>query len=140
MLPTTMDSYAARALMLAIGQQESRFLYRRQINGPARGFWQFEVNGVRGVLNHQSTKRYAAAVLTEMRIQAEPEPVHAALEYSDILAAVMARLLLWTYPRGLPNSNDALGGWEYYIACWRPGKPHRATWDAFYEAAWGSVG
>jgi hypothetical protein len=37
-----MDSPKARVLSAAIGHQESRFIHRRQINGPARGFWQFE--------------------------------------------------------------------------------------------------
>ena len=37
-----MDSAKARVMLLAIGLQESRFEHRRQIGGPARGFWQFE--------------------------------------------------------------------------------------------------
>ena len=28
-------------MLLAIGLQESRFVHRRQIGGPACGFWQF---------------------------------------------------------------------------------------------------
>lgn len=39
LLPARMDSSRARAMLLAIGLQESRFEYRRQMNnGPARGF------------------------------------------------------------------------------------------------------
>ena len=50
------DSRESRCLLLAIGLQESRFEHRRQMgNGPARGFWQFETGGVRGVVNHATS-------------------------------------------------------------------------------------
>ncbi|WP_199533145.1 hypothetical protein [Thiopseudomonas alkaliphila] len=53
LLPARMKSKKAVVMMLAIGLQESRFIHRRQIKGPARGFWQFEKGGgVYGVLNH----------------------------------------------------------------------------------------
>ena len=45
LLPARMDTRAARALLVAIGLQESRFEHRRQIGGPARGFFQFEAMG-----------------------------------------------------------------------------------------------
>lgn len=51
LLPAKMDTPKARVMMLAIGMQESRFEHRKQIGGPARGFFQFEeAGGVRGVL------------------------------------------------------------------------------------------
>ena len=40
MLPGHMDSPEARAMLLAIGLQESKLTYRRQVGGPAHGFWQ----------------------------------------------------------------------------------------------------
>ena len=42
LLPARMDTPEADCMLLAIGLQESRFVHRRQIGGPARGFWQFE--------------------------------------------------------------------------------------------------
>ena len=42
LLPAAMNTPQARCMLLAIGLQESRFVHRRQIGGPARGFWQFE--------------------------------------------------------------------------------------------------
>ncbi|OMG90710.1 hypothetical protein [Achromobacter xylosoxidans] len=36
LLPAAMDTPAARVMLLAIGLQESRFVRRRQIGGPAR--------------------------------------------------------------------------------------------------------
>ena len=54
LLPDRMDTPEARVMMLAIGLQESRFVHRRQIKGPARGFWQFEQGGgVIGVVSRQ---------------------------------------------------------------------------------------
>src|SRR3546814_6857126 len=46
-------------MLLAIGLQESRFLHRAQIGGPARGYWQFERGGVHGVLSHHASKAEA---------------------------------------------------------------------------------
>jgi hypothetical protein len=58
-----------------------------------------------------------------------------ALERDDMLACAFARLLLYTDSRPLPAIGDADGAWDYYIANWRPGKPHRQTWDALYAQA-----
>ena len=41
LLPSAMDTPQAHCMLLAIGLQESRFVHRRQIGGPACGFWQF---------------------------------------------------------------------------------------------------
>src|SRR5690606_38643231 len=63
LLPSRMDSDRATVMLLAIGLQESRFEHRRQIKGPARGFWQFERGrGVRGVLTHPATAALAREV------------------------------------------------------------------------------
>ena len=44
-LPPMMTSDAAKAMLLAIGMQESRLTHRKQIVGPAMGLWQFERGG-----------------------------------------------------------------------------------------------
>ena len=138
MLPAKMDTPAARAMLLAIGLQESRFEHRRQIGGPARGYYQFERGGgVRGVLNHSATRPIIEQVLTAMTYGTADEISYNAIEHNDILATIYARLLLWTHPRPLPVRAVPEQGWFYYTATWRPGKPHRATWDDFYETAWG---
>jgi hypothetical protein len=138
LLPEKFDTPEARVLMLAIGMQESRFLHRRQINGPARGFFQFEKGGgVKGVLNHPATKTIVYDVLDDIGIHGTDaltttcyeclsEPEH------DPLAAVFARLLLYTHPKKLPSlTSDPDESWKYYVDTWRPGKPHRHTFDAF---------
>lgn len=136
-LPPMMTSLRARAMLLAIGMQESRLVHRRQINGPARGLWQFERGGgVVGVLRHLRTQVHAAAVCWRLGNAGTVASVYHQLEHDDVLAACFARLLLWTLPGALPDRDDVDGAWGQYIAAWRPGKPHRHTWDEFYREAW----
>lgn len=138
-LPERMDSPEARAMLFAIGMQESRFMHRRQIRGPARGFWQFERGGVRGVLKHPASRSTAESVCSFLNYPADAEVVHAAIEHNDMLACAFARLLLWRLPERLPMGDNAAEAWCQYIDTWRPGKPHRQTWDAFYTQAWEAV-
>lgn len=133
LLPKKMDTPEARVMLLTIGKQESRFLYRKQIGGPARGFYQFEEGGgVRGVLNHPATQNTVLRVLDTLDLLPSDcydclaEPEH------DALATVFARLLLYTHPKPLPSLNsDPDVSWRYYLDTWRPGKPHRGTWNDF---------
>lgn len=140
LLPAKMDSNAARCQMLAIGLQESRFVHRRQIGGPARGFWQFEKGGgVKGVLFHATTQEQAQAVCKARGVPATMDAVYEALDQDDVLAAAFARLLLWTDPRPLPALGDTGTAWALYQRTWRPGKPHPQTWDVLYARALESV-
>lgn len=139
LLPANMDTPAARAMCIAIALQESRIEYRRQIGGPARGYFQFEIGGgVRGVLTHRATRQHIHAALTALDYDqtSTSEACWIAIEHNDILASVFARLLLWTLPDALPGRDEADEGWDQYLEAWRPGKPHRDTWNALYEKAW----
>lgn len=148
LLPARTDSLAARVLLLAIGQQESRFEFRRQLgNGPARGLWQFECGtrasrgGVWGVYLHEQSRGYLEALCQARRVAFEPAAIWSALERDDILAAGVARLLLWTDPKPLPATDDAAAAWDLYaLRTWRPGKPHRLTWDAYHLASRRALG
>lgn len=136
-LPEGMDTPTSRAMLLAIGLQESRFEHREQIGGPAHGFWQFEKGGgVRGVLRHSASKRHIESVAESLSYEPDVEVMYEAIVHNDVLACAFARLLLWTHPKPLPVRADVDGAWHYYISTWRPGKPHRETWDDFYEQAW----
>ncbi|MFM9932832.1 hypothetical protein [Achromobacter xylosoxidans] len=141
LLPERMDTPAARVMLLAIGLQESRFLHRRQIGGPARGFWQFEKGtrasrgGVWGVFLHAASKDHLAALCKARSVACDPDAIYAALEYDDVLAAGVARLLLWTDPKALPPVGDTEAGWALYLRTWRPGKPHPQTWPDLYRQA-----
>ncbi len=131
------DTPEARVQMLSIGLQESRFVYRRQMgNGPATGFWQFEAGGgVRGVLNHQTSKDKAHTLCKVRGVDPVTLKVWAQLEADDVLAAGFARLLLLTDPRALPEVKDTQGAWDCYVRNWRPGKPHPQTWQTCHNQA-----
>lgn len=137
-LPAPMDSPAARSMLLAIALQESNCCARRQLNGPARGFWQFEIGGVRGVLSHPASKPHLAEALALLSypVTADATLPYMALEHNDILAAILARLLLWTDPTALPAADDAETGWTIYARTWRPGKPRKRDWPANFAQAW----
>lgn len=136
LLPENMNSRRAVILMLAIGLQESGFVHRRQIRGPARGFWQFEKGGgVYGVMNHPRSAKYAEAICHDRGVEFELNAIYQALEHDDVLAAAFARLLLWTDPHVLPAVGDASEAWECYIDNWRPGSPDSARWQRRYAQA-----
>lgn len=135
LLPGRMTSPQAEVMLLAIALQEARLRHRRQIRGPARGLWQFETGGVLGVLRHPSSRAHAAALCDARGVQAQTAEVYARLEHDDVLAAGIARLLLWTDPQPLPKLGAAQEAWDLYIRTWRPGKPHRHTWDGLYHDA-----
>lgn len=138
LLPAKLDSPAAWAMLYAIARQESRLDERRQIGGPARGFWQFEMGGgIAGVLRHTASQPLIRSVLDRLDYDHTPQTSYIAIEHNDVLAFAYARCLLYTEPKPLPTRRDqAEEGWRQYYENWRPGKPHRATWDAFYTAAW----
>lgn len=140
LLPVRMDSLEARAMLLAIGLQESRFKYRAQIGGPAEGFWQFESGGGwKGVLQHDASKSLATEALATMAYGAPSLDDYHAIEQNDLLACVFARLLLWTHPKALPQRWQTDYAWRYYLDLWRPGRPHRETWGDFFEDAWAQI-
>jgi hypothetical protein len=139
LLPAEMWEREAFAMLTAIGFQESAFTHRRQLpNGPARGFWQFELGGTEGVLEHPASRDHAAHVLAALSYNDYPSSrdVHLAIEHNDVLACCFARLLLWTDPRALPSQGKPTDGWLQYLATWRPGKPHQSTWAGNFARAW----
>lgn len=144
LLPRKMDSKEARLMLLAIGYQESRFTDRRQLVGsppkpvgPAKSFWQAERGGgmVHGVRTHSGVKAHANRLYEARGVEPNNQAIWDAIEHDDVLAAGLARLLLWTDPHKLPEIGDEDSAWELYLRTWRPGKPHRSTWDEMYARA-----
>jgi hypothetical protein len=128
----SMANENAIGLMYAIGFQESRFLHRRQRGGPARGFWQFEKGGIEAVLGHKATGDIARDTMYNMcMFDTDADYIIQAIEHNDVLAAVFARLLLFTNPKLIPafcaENKDEL--WQYYLETWRPGRPRKENWD-----------
>lgn len=150
LLPDRMQSVEATVMLLAIGLQESRFRYRIQLignhrhwweslKGPARGMWQFERAGVRGVLRHPASRDAALMLLETLNYPPKVGVIHRAIAHNDVLAAGFARLLLWTDPHALPGLADSQVSWDYYLRTWRPGKPKRHTFDEFWQQATSEV-
>jgi hypothetical protein len=135
-LPGKFDSPEATVMLLAIGLQESRFEHRQQIGGPARSFWQFERGGgVVGVLTHAATAKHAQAVCALRGIAPTAASVYQRMLDDDLLGCAFARLLLYSDAAPLPTIGHREAAWDYYLRNWRPGKPHRQTWDALYSQA-----
>lgn len=141
LLPPKLDTTLARAMLLAIGLQESGLTQRVQRvsgggKGPARGLLQFERGGVVGVLSHPASRDLALQVCTARRLPAvSSSVVWEKLETDDVLAFALGRLLLLTDSRPLPALGDDQAAWDCYVRNWRPGKPHRDRWNTNYPAA-----
>ncbi|GFN25502.1 hypothetical protein ADE_12000 [Achromobacter denitrificans] len=136
LLPARMDTPAARIMLLATGLQESKFKDRRQLVGnpprpvgPAKSFWQAEQGGgmVHGVRLHAATRAAAAQLYQARGVPARDAAIWDAVEHDDVLAAGLARLLLWSDPGRLPAVSDAEGAWALYLRTWRPGAYARGT-------------
>lgn len=137
LLPEEMNTPEARAMLRAIGLQESQFKHRFQVGGPAKGFWQFEKGGgIKGVLNHPTVKEYAQNICKTLCIPATESDCYEAIAYNDPLACCFARLLLYTIPAKLPLKSESQKGWDQYIVAWRPGEPRSETWSAYFNLAW----
>lgn len=140
LLPEKMRTTPAQIQLLAIGLQESRLIHQKQIGGPAVGLFQFESGGgIKGVLTHDLSKALAVRTCNMLGILPIRQDVYAALQKGgpsmDVLDVVFARLLLYTDPYPLSSIKTHEDAWDYYLRTWRPGKPHRDTWDAFHTLA-----
>lgn len=76
---------------------------------------------VHGVRTHRASRDLAAGLYTHFGVPATDEAIWAAIETNDVLAAALARLLLYTDPARLPVLGDEEGAWQYYLRLWRPG-------------------
>lgn len=122
----------ARVLLMAIAGQESGWIARRQIGGPARSYWQFEEGG--GVAGDMRVvPRQLSAMCAALDIPFDEAIVFEAMAWNDTLACTMARLLLWTDPAPLPAVGAVQDGWNYYERLWRPGAPRPKVWPDYYQ-------
>lgn len=150
MLPRHMDTPNARVQLLATGLQESEFRDRQQLvlvkrdgrtqlvpEGPAKSFWQAERGGgmVRGVRRHPVTRELAKTLYKARRVAPRDVAIWNAIEHDDILAAGLARLLLWSDPYALPPLGHSQRAWDLYVRTWVPGKPKPEKWEGNYKRA-----
>lgn len=155
LLPELMRSSQATAMLLAIALQESGALHRQQVHGPARGFWQFELNGIISVCLHPATQPHLMPALATLRypfdvktpeggmdlnaLKATVNALHQAVEHNDVLACIFARLNLWWLRDPLPERCHPDDGYRQYLDSWRPGKPKEKTWAANFQTAWDAI-
>jgi len=143
LLPIAMDSPAARVQLLATGLQESSFTTRRQAgNGPARSLWQFEQGsqtnggGIWGVYLHDSSRYWLKQLCDARSCPFVPASIYSSIETDDVLAAGLARLLIFADRGPLPALGDANAAWDLYAKrTWLPGKPRPADWPGNYVRA-----
>jgi hypothetical protein len=131
----------ARRLMIAIALQESACSVRQQTGvGPACSFWQFEINGIDGVMRHPASDVAAALACKVADMAFNDVWLHSAFAdpSGDWIAAVFARLLIWTDRDPLPSTEE--DGWSAYEKLWRPGKPRRNDWSRVWDDATATVG
>lgn len=122
LLPPQMGIRPARVLMYAISLQENPKRYEQQVGGPARGDYQFEKGGgVKGVMTHPASKTLAQDVCRARGVAFDAEAIYQAIGRDPILAAALARLLIWTDQKPLPAATDEQGAWDLYLRTWRPG-------------------
>ena len=133
--PNIQPTDEARVLLLAIGLQESGLTAERQINGPARGLWQFESEGVADVFFHAVAGRVAQRVCAALGVAPTLTSVYQALDSNVRLAACFARLLLWTDPKPLPPVGLAAEAYVYYAGLWRHVWYRRSAWGRNYLAS-----
>lgn len=156
LLPPKMTSAAAEVMLLAITQQEDVAQRRRQWpTGPARGLWQFEPGslasrgGVWGVFLHRASAGHLRTLASARGVSPEPAAIWSALQGDDVLAAGVARLLLWTDALPLPELGDVEAAWQCYLRTWRPGAYINGTpaaraalrrkWGQYYALAMDEV-
>lgn len=140
LLPSKMNTAPAAQEVMSICAQETDLIHRRQMgNGPARGLAQFEKGdeksraGVYGVMNHPASRELVRHVCHERGVPFERDVIWKALEFDDVLAFALARLLLWTDSGKLPTTQQE--GWDTYLRVWRPGKPHPEKWATSWRMA-----
>lgn len=136
LLPMKMRTLEARLMLHAITRQENPRRLEQQVGGPARGGYQFESGGgVKGVMTHAAVSALTKEVCVARSVSFTSLGIYEAIGTDPILAAALARLLLWTDPKPLPKVGQEQAAWDLYQRVWRPGKPHPEKWPANYAAA-----
>lgn len=126
--------------LLAISGQEASWSQRIQDGGPAHSLWQIEPGTIVAVQASSLTGDILAEVCSALSIQFDAGVIYQAIIYNDVLAVMVARLILFLDPLPLPAIGDVSDGWDCYSRNWRPGKPRPADWPANYQTAMQALG
>lgn len=137
---------AAECMLAAIPHQETNYASLYQIGDDgqpieelARGFYQFELAGVSGTMNHPANDWLLPLLAKNGFVDPTPESIHWALPGSSALQIWLARSNLWwnSEPLVEPIADAAHeeAAWQYYLFCWNPGQPHRSSWGPAWTNA-----
>jgi hypothetical protein len=143
LLPPSLDSYDARRFLLAVAVQETDLVNRlqigddgRPITGHGRGWFQFERSGIASLLSHEALT-FLPKLLKPLGYPPSLDVLHEAVAHNDVLACLLARLLLFTDPHPVPDDKET--GWETYLRLWRPGHPRPEKWPSSWGRADGAI-
>lgn len=138
-LPARYDSLRARVLILKIVLNESKGIYRDQLEkdgtntvlGPALGLGQFERGGAcTSLLRHPVTAQLTRNILGHYGVATTPDAFWRALKVNDALAMAACRINLLWLPQALPDIDDTHEGHLQYIQAWQPGAWTRGSTQA----------
>ena len=106
-------SPAALNLVAGIGLVESGYRTRKQVNGPALGYWQMEPATERDCwVNFLEYRPLLAGLLRKVALPDTPSS--ALLLTNDAYAAAMCRIRLYRSSDPLPDANCALALCQYW--------------------------
>lgn len=133
---TDMGGRRAEVMSLAVAFQETNVDERIQIGDDgkplprvARSWWQFErMGGVAELIAHRRAGPLLKVICDRLDIPFDRDTLHEAMAWNDLLAAVMARLLLWVDPDAIPDEHDTASSYAYYDRRWRPGAKRPEDW------------
>lgn len=86
-------------------------------------------------MKHPRSGHHVSALCKALGVPCELEAIYQAIADDDVLAAGIARLMLWADPRALPEIGDEDEAWDCYLRNWNPGKPSRRRWEKAYPDA-----
>lgn len=124
-----MDEPQRLVLALAIAIEETSLDHRRQVlkggrYGKGRSWWQNEGGSQASIgrlMNHPTLSRPLKQLCIEQTIPWDLASIYEAVAWHDLLAAVIALLLIFSDAQPVPDVTDEYGMWGYYWRCWQPG-------------------
>lgn len=135
----SLDSPAARLQMLATAGYESDWTWRRQEPvAVALGFWMNQQNAVELLLRSPFGQHLIEGART-LCIGLDAGSIHAASEFNDPIAYLIARGLAWCDPHPLAAIGDEEACWQAYLRAQNPGARSRQRWAAVYPLALATI-
>lgn len=123
-------------LLLATALYESGGLTRVQVNGPARGLPQLQLNYIQDIASNRASEQWLVRFCQSVGAPAEPRKIYGRLTSNDVLAFGVDRLGFWCDPNPLPEVGDADAAGVYYDAVHQPGSWVPERWrDEAYPCA-----